>query len=236
MTIQEFLFDVDGTLTEPRQKMSSDHYDVFRAFMESNKYSIVSGSDYNKLQEQLPEFVLQNSHYVFSSMGNEIYQNGIKIKSNDIEFPNKMIQDLESFVDLSKSPIITSNHIEQRCGMINFSTIGRNCSREQRDEYYKWDKESNERLSIVSILQDTYPRYDFCIGGMISIDIIPKGKDKSQVLTYIDSDNIIFFGDRILPSGNDWSLAQSIMHYRSNYSIFQIKSPNQTFDILRKLL
>ena len=234
MTIQEFLFDVDGTLTKPRNVMTEEHSKMFGEIMfHRHLYSIVSGSDYQKLQEQLPESILMNAHYVFASMGNDVYQYGKLISNTKVEFPEQLILDLEKFLLLS--PVSkTGNHIEYRSGMINFSIIGRNCNQTQRDEYYKWDKEHNERKKIVDILKSKYSDFDFCIGGMISIDIIPKGKDKAQVLTYLDADNIMFFGDRIVPGGNDWSLAQRIMQTQSKYSIFQVDSCNDTFNILVK--
>lgn len=66
--------------------------------------------------------------------------------------------------------------------MVNISTVGRRASTELRKQYYEWDKENKERESIVSKLSYMYRDLEFSIGGDISIDIYPKGKDKSQVL------------------------------------------------------
>ena len=53
-----------------------------------------------------------------------------------------------------------------------------------------------------------FPSLDCAIGGQISIDIYPKGLDKSQSYSRVKSTNpdhaIIFCGDRLMPGGNDY--------------------------------
>ena len=79
--------------------------------------------------------------------------------------------------------------------MINFSTVGRSANAVQRKEYFEWDKGKGERLDIVDQLSSKYNDVSFSIGGEISIDIYPKGRDKSQVLSDLVG-KAIFFGDR----------------------------------------
>lgn len=55
-----YLFDVDGTLTPPRQPMDAGFSKYFDGFTKSNKVVLVSGSDYNKIQEQIPHEILKN--------------------------------------------------------------------------------------------------------------------------------------------------------------------------------
>ena len=53
-----------------------------------------------------------------------------------------------------------------------------------------------------------WPSLDCAIGGQISIDIYPKGLDKSQSYHRVKGKNpdhaIIFCGDRLMPGGNDF--------------------------------
>ncbi len=57
--------------------------------------------------------------------------------------------------------------IEYRTGMINISPIGRNCSREERDEFERYDKETNIRKTFVEALKNEMGEDDlkFSIGG-----------------------------------------------------------------------
>ena len=44
------------------------------------------------------------------------------------------------------------------------------------------------------------------LGGSTSIDIFPKGWDKTYVLRHISDEDIWFYGDRCQPGGNDFHL------------------------------
>ena len=59
-----------------------------------------------------------------------------------------------------------------------------------------------KRKSIVKILQSKFPELEFKIGGQISIDIFPLGKDKSYALKYLEKsksikvEDMVYFGDK----------------------------------------
>ena len=127
--------------------------------------------------------------------------------------PDSLIEDLNKILEKSKWYGKAENNIEYRRGemsgipmMINFSTIGRSANAVQRKEYFEWDKGKGERLDIVDNLSSKYDDISFAIGGEISIDIYPKGRDKSQVLSNMVGETI-FFGDRCQVGGNDYEIA-----------------------------
>ena len=51
--------------------------------------------------------------------------------------------------------------------MINVSPIGRNCSKEERDEFEKYDKEAGIRTKFVEVLKKEFANDNltFSIGG-----------------------------------------------------------------------
>ena len=62
-------------------------------------------------------------------------------------------------------------------------------------------------------IKGIYPEFEVSIGGQISVDIYPKGKNKSQVVEKIrelhgEDVEMIFVGDRNVPGGNDWPLCE----------------------------
>ena len=65
-----------------------------------------------------------------------------------------------------------------------------------------------DRSRIVKELSPKYPDLQFMIGGEISIDIFPKGRDKSQVLQDMSGETI-YFGDRCYPNGNDYTISKA---------------------------
>ena len=138
----------------------------------------------------------------------------------------------------SQYPHRYGNHIEDRGSMVNFSIVGRDCTQEQREEYFEWDKQSLEREIISNAVKEKFPDLDAVIGGQISIDIYPKGHDKSQVLKHIEEienfhcpDEYIFIGDRTEKSGNDYPLAK-LMEETDNCSYHQTSGWEQTKEIL----
>lgn len=50
--------------------------------------------------------------------------------------------------------------IEFRSGMLNISPIGRNCSREERNDYEKYDLEHNIRKNMVGAMKKYFADLD----------------------------------------------------------------------------
>jgi len=59
--------------------------------------------------------------------------------------------------------------------MMNISPIGRNCSREERNQFEEFDKTANIRTQFVAALQKELAdlNLQFSIGGQISFDVFP---------------------------------------------------------------
>ena len=119
--------------------------------------------------------------------------------------------------------------------LINVSTIGRNCPRKARNKYFKWDKLNNERDLICKKIENKFPHLEASVGGEISIDIYPKGKNKSQVLDEIKGP-IIFFGDRCKKGGNDYPIVKRLENEKNlrNYKVHDVSNYTKTWEILKK--
>ena len=79
---------------------------------------------------------------------------------------NKLKNALEVMLISSQYEHRYGNHIEDRESMVNFSVVGRNCTQEQREEYYEWDKVNEERKHIVNLLKSKYNNLDLAISGL----------------------------------------------------------------------
>ena len=208
-----FIFDVDGTLTPSRLPMTKEFQTFFKEWVKTNKFYLVTGSDLPKLQEQMCYFDIE-AEGIFTCCGNQMWRDNELIYNNKFEVTNKLKNTLEVMLISSQYKHRYGNHIEDRGSMVNFSVVGRNCTQEQREEYYEWDKEKGERRKISIFLKNKFKDLDAVIGGQISIDIYPKGMDKSQVLNVIEQERLvppneyIFIGDGIENGGNDYPLAE----------------------------
>ena len=186
----------------------------FDKWSSKNKYYLVTGSDLDKTKEQLPIAYVDRAEAIFTCCGNQMWRDDELIYSNKFNPPKDLIEYLERKVLKSEYPNRCGNHIEDRGSMVNFSVVGRDCTQEQREDYFEWDKAMGERNIMCMEIKGTYPGIDAVVGGQISIDIYPKGMDKSQVLNVIEQERLvspneyIFIGDGIENGGNDYPLAE----------------------------
>ncbi|XP_042413242.1 phosphomannomutase-like isoform X1 [Zingiber officinale] len=209
------LFDVDGTLTEPRKGITPRMLEVMRELRKVVTVGVVGGSDLVKITEQLGNSVLNDYDYVFSENGLLAYKNGeligrqsLKSFLGDDKLKEFINFTLHYIADL-EIPIKRGTFIEFRNGMLNVSPIGRNCSQEERDEFVQYDKVHNIRPKMVSVLREKFAHLDltFAIGGEISFDVFPNGWDKTFCLKYLDEfQDIHFFGDKTYNGGNDYEI------------------------------
>ncbi len=209
-----YLFDIDGTLTLPRQKISVDFEEFFYNWMKDKKVFFVTGSDLSKVKEQLSERILDRCNGIFCSMANELYINGELKYKNSLRIPEALYSWLEQYLEASEYHTKTGKHFENRSGMLNFSIVGRNATDQQREDYFKWDLKKLERKSIADFINNKFGKdYEACIGGQISIDIQAKGKNKKQASKWIREnihETMHFFGDRCEAGGNDFDIVNDL--------------------------
>jgi len=230
-----FLFDVDGTLTPSRGLIDPVFKDFFLDFCDSKYVCLVTGSDYSKTLEQLGEEILSKVEIVFNCSGNDIIKSGKNIYTSSWTLPHDVKIWLETELASSPFSIRSGNHIEQRSGSVNFSVVGRNASAFQRSEYVEYDETTKERESISNRFNEVFPNLQACVGGETGIDIFEKGKDKSQIVKHFsDKDKLYFFGDKMMPGGNDYPLGNLITQ-RKLGDVFAVKDWKHTYKILNIL-
>lgn len=224
-----FLFDVDGTLTPSRGIIDKSFKIFLTKFLKKYPASIVSGSDYAKTVEQLGTDLVDYFDYSFNCSGNAIYENGELVRLSDWALSEKPRNYLKTILETSSYPDRLGNHIEERIGTVNFSVIGRNANDVERKKYYEWDKIHNERKQIAEYINKNFLGVEAVVGGEISIDIYSSGNDKSQVLKYFKNKDIIFFGDKCQPGGNDYPLSSKLPQDK----VHAVKTWQETQKILR---
>ncbi len=230
-----FLFDIDGTLTPHRKPMTPEFQSFFLKFAKEHVVYLVTGSDIKKVKEQIPKKIRKKCAGVFASSANELWKGNQKVYEN-LYIPSKqLIKDLKQILKDSSYDIRTGMHIEHRPGMLNFSVLGREATTEQRNVYEEWDKRQQERKQQAVMLMSRHSEIDVKVGGQISIDIYPRGLDKSQAVTYIREeddlrDPIIFFGDRCDPDGNDYSVVTALT---PQDTVHPVETYKDTFQLLQ---
>ncbi|RWS16890.1 hypothetical protein B4U79_00181 [Dinothrombium tinctorium] len=244
------LFDVDGTLTAPRQKVSAEMENFLRRLRDRVHVALVGGSDLNKIHEQMAgsgananqplECMLRQYDYVFAENGLVAYKSDKLLGRQSIaEFlgEHKCQQFINFCLDyMSKIylPLKRGNFIEFRNGMINVTLCGRSVNQQERDEFASYDQKHKLRKQFVEAMEKQFPPefgLTFAIGGQISIDVFPKGWDKTYCLRWLpEFKTIHFFGDKTSPGGNDYQIychERTIGHH--------VNSPEETIVQVSKL-
>tara|TARA_B110000459_G_scaffold197774_1_gene241666 strand:+ start:1287 stop:1979 length:693 start_codon:yes stop_codon:yes gene_type:complete len=226
-----FVFDVDGTLTPSRKEMNN----VFKWWFQENiqNYCFVTGSDRDKTIEQVGLDMFVGAKYSFNCNGNDVNFYGAQIHTNDWTLPVTARNWLDEKLEQSEFVLRTGNHIEERPGMVNFSIVGRNATMGERKLYVEYDTKLNERNTITEMFNESFPELDAKAGGETGIDIGPKGSDKSQVIKFIDDEELVFFGDRMDPLGNDYPLSKIILD-NSLGKCYNVKDYNETWELLKQ--
>ncbi|XP_017337135.1 phosphomannomutase 1 [Ictalurus punctatus] len=237
------LFDVDGTLTLPREKIDPQLDAFFQSLRSKVKIGIVGGSDYSKIAEQLGEGddVIHKFDYVFAENGTVQYKDGRLLSKQAIQnqLGEELLQDLINFclryMGLIKLPKKRGTFIEFRNGMLNISPVGRSCTLEERIEFAEIDKKEKIREKFVAALQKEFAGKGlrFTRGGLISFDIFPEGWDKRLCLDVLEQEGlstIYFFGNETSLGGNDYEIFEDPRTIG-----FTVYSPKDTVRLCQEL-
>ncbi|KAI3386872.1 hypothetical protein SNEBB_004517 [Seison nebaliae] len=234
------LFDMDGTLTPSRQQMNEYMIECLRELRQKHSIAVVSGSDYQKIYEQLGAKAVQLFHYVFSENGLVAHENGSCTHRTSIlkhigeETSQELINHCLGYMSQLTIPVKRGTFVEYRNGLINVCPVGRSCSVEERKQFAEYDKKFKIREKFVENLQEKFSekKLQFAIGGEISFDIYPDGWDKRYCLQFLEGkfDEIHFFGDKTYKGGNDHEIFEdprTVGH--------SVKDPTETFLKLQRM-
>ena len=210
--MKKFIFDIDGTLTPSRGKIDPEFLQEMLYFAGTNDVYLVTGSDREKTLEQVGLDLYNSCKRVYNCSGSDVYEGDKNVYRSEWELPWDVERFLNDELDYSSFPLRNGNHIERRPGGVNFSILGRDKDPFLgREEYMRWDKDTDERAVIADRLRDSFPGLSVALGGQTGIDIGPYGSDKSQILRdFSEDDELHFFGDRMESGGNDYSLGESV--------------------------
>lgn len=232
-----YVFDIDGTLTKSRNRIEPKFEEFFYNWMQNKHVVFITGSDKEKTIEQIGERIWKDADVAMQSCGNHIFEAGMETYINPWEPDADLLMFLEDLLNESEYTVRTSNHIEERIGLLNFCVVGRDCTQDQREHYYDWDLARGERLKFADQIMEEFPDLEASVGGQISIDIHPVGANKGQAKEWIldkyGKDSIIhFFGDKMAKGGNDYDLARILDKPHRKYSV---RNWNDTYKFLKEI-
>jgi len=252
------LFDMDGTLTEPRS--SFEDKDLGDALYQLTNMGIhvgiVTGSDLNYLKQQMGVFLDRSTSRYKTHLlpcngtkylrppnfANENHQLISEVSMCDhlgSENYRKLIKEvIDLQMEISDNDIPLSGHfIDYRGSMVNWCPIGREATKEQRQQFKKIDNHQNLRVNTLDTLNSQLEwlgiedKVTTKLGGDTSFDIYPTGWDKTYALRHFPDWDVWFVGDRCCLNGNDYEIfnackGQSFVTY----------GPKKTAKIIRDII
>ena len=226
------------------------------------RIGIVTGSDFSYVKEQIGDLfkedniTLANSTQLFPCNGTQAWHyNG---KDFVHHFSTSLIDKIgakklhelcrfllqQQLLYMSDFPEVpaTGDFIVNRGSMLNYCPPGRSCSPEQRKKFKDIDVKRKIRMGMFRRL-NTFMEYKdsgcvAALGGNTSIDIYPRGWDKTYVLNhYHDNPQLkaSFIGDRCQAGGNDKTIYEEMIN-RDNSIAFETTSPEHTIKIIQEQL
>ena len=170
---------------------------------------------------------------IYNCSGADVWEKNENIYRSSWGIPLDVRSFLQDELDYSQFPVRCGLHIEERPGGVNFSILGRGggVNLVEREEYMKWDINTNERRDIAARLKDRFPELNVQIGGQTGLDI--SDGDKSQILRDFEpQDTLHFYGDKLKEGENDYPLGQAITE--KNWGIVhEVTDFHDTWNLLK---
>ena len=249
------LFDMDGTLTEPRGLFDTELLLSLRELSRYTEIGILTGSDLKYIESQLERLLrfseIRFKLHLLPCNGTKYYKppthsnDEFILKSeNDMaaELGENCLKDVFRILTKSQAAVcyqqipLTGHFIDYRGSMINWCPIGRNALPEQRKEFVIFDKQQGLRKRLMSNLKARLSlvcpnKIDVKLGGETSFDIYPIGWDKTYGLKHFTDYECWFVGDRCSPGGNDYEIYKSLS---TKNRAFKTYNTIETGKIIRK--
>ena len=231
--------DVDDTICESCQLVSDEMaLEISRLIDTGFSFAFISGTKSESLQRMISS-KLKKEHHILGTTGTNytlikedssveiIYKYSLsdEEKGEIINAFDKLIENYNI-----QSMTTKEDQVQDRDSQITLSAIGRHAPTEAKAAY---DSDGKIRLMWIEFLKKHLDseKYHMKIGGTTSVDITKKGFDKEWGIrkfakhNNINHSEIIFFGDKLYPGGNDFPATKIV-------DCVVVKNPEDT---IRKL-
>ncbi len=241
-TKKVIIADVDDTICESCQVMSDEMANQINSMIQQGyTFAFLTGTEKQYLLEMVSS-KLRGKHYLLAAIGTECIEVEVGGENKEVykynlseEQINEIVKALEELTQKYNILPVTNkdDQIQNRETQVCLSAIGRHAPKEQKAAY---DPNGNKRLEWIQFLKTILDenKYDMTIGGTTSIDITPKGIDKAWGIKHfcekfgIELENVLFFGDKIHPGGNDFPASKVV-------DVVSVKNPEETLGRLKEL-
>lgn len=213
-------FDLDGTLTQHKSKLSPEARATLEALNKKYKLLMVGAGMCLRIFNQMDQFpidVLGNYGLQYAEYNPDTKE--LEIKENNVlpcdrESVDKrvtMLREKYGYTDF-----VGENVEYHASGCVTFPVLGTKAALADK---LAFDPDRSKRRAIYEDVKATFPEYTVFVGGSSSFDMAPAPFNKYYALAkYCDErgikhDEVVFVGDDYGPGGNDESVYVSDMNF-----------------------
>jgi phosphomannomutase len=241
-------FDLDGTLAESKQPLTSEMVTLVAKLLEHIAVAVISGGAFAQLTKQvvsqLPSSANLANLYLLPTSGaslyeyrndawNKVYEERISEKdAHTIEALLRIAATETGVIDFSKAA--WGERIEYRGGQVSLSALGQHAPAKLKKE---WDPTKAKRTTLLAAIQKSLPKgFNAAMGGLTSIDVTKSGIDKAYGLRKlcarlkIAESETLYVGDELSAGGNDEAV------YQTDAKTKSVENVSETEKLIAKLI
>ncbi|BEH03039.1 HAD-IIB family hydrolase [Brooklawnia propionicigenes] len=223
--IRMVAFDLDDTLAESKSPLEESMARTLADLLAVCPVCIISGGQFEQFDTQLlanlpPDTNLDALHLMptcgtrylrfYEGLWHEVY-------AHDLSHAQKLAA-TEALENCAKrlglwepDDLVSGPRIEDRGSQITYSALGQQAA---VDDKKAWDPDGSKREKLRAAVAKELPDLEVRAGGSTSIDVTRRGIDKAYGITSLSRqtgiglDQMLFIGDRLMPGGNDYPVAE----------------------------
>ena len=206
-------FDLDGTMTQHKTKLSPEHRAVLQQLSEKYKLLMAGAGMCRRIFEQLDRFPIdilgnygmQYAEYRPELQDIEIVENiTLPCERESVEARVTMMREKYGFTEFA------GNNVEYHAsGVVTFPILG---TKAKQEDKLAFDPDRSKRRAIYDDVKQVFNDFIVFIGGSSSFDMTPAPYSKAYALEKycqehgLTKDQVCYVGDDYGPGGNDESV------------------------------
>jgi len=232
MKYKHLFFDMDGTISLARSKITSEMKLMLESFMNNGvDIIVISGSHNEQMKFQTEDLAIikmgQNGNHAIHPTHGELWCDIMtEQQKENITAHTKAI-----WAECSHTVPNEDDLFEDRGSQISFSLYGHNADVQEKKAF---DGNFEKRKALLQKVPYTSDETEVKIGGSTTFDYIKKGKNKGYNVAKIiehyewNKDECLFYGDALFPGGNDETVVGVI-------ETIEVKDEEDCLEKLREL-
>lgn len=235
--IRLIAFDLDGTLTQHKTKISAEHRELLFKLKEKYILVMVGAGQTQRIFDQLDRFpidIIGNYGMQYARYNEKIkdietvYDISAECNREECEKKVTYLRQKYSFTEFS------GDNVEfHPSGCVTFPILG---TKAKQEDKLSFDPDRSKRRVIYDEVRELFSEYNVFIGGSSSFDMAPVPYNKYYALDKyckekgIEHTEVVFVGDDYGLGGNDESI------YKSDFGFIKIDNYKEFKEKIAHLL